>query len=198
MNNLMKRENFDFIPRDISGTGQNILTKLDLEEPFVSVNDIIDHIDNRFRKCGMRKISFHDQGLKKTNIRVSPWFDLDQNCWYKMNISLLKEKKYREPQLLYIGLCEGESNTVRNRLNRFFRAVNDQQYESENHQAGVATKKLLDSYGITVYDSNVVEFFVELCEIPKFIHNISPRDIESFMIKQARLNGASLLMNLKL
>jgi hypothetical protein len=198
MNNLMKRENFDFIPRDISGTGQNILTKLDLEEPFVSVDDIIDHIDNRFRKCGMRKISFHDQGLKKTNIRVSPWFDLDQNCWYKMNISLLKEKKYREPQLLYIGLCEGESNTVRNRLNRFFRAVNDQQYESENHQAGVATKKLLDSYGITVYDSNVVEFFVELCEIPKFIHNISPRDIESFMIKQARLNGASLLMNLKL
>lgn len=194
----MKRENFDFIPRDISGTGQNILTKLDLEEPFVSVDDIIDHIDNRFRKCGMRKISFHDQGLKKTNIRVSPWFDLDQNCWYKMNISLLKEKKYREPQLLYIGLCEGESNTVRNRLNRFFRAVNDQQYESENHQAGVATKKLLDSYGITVYDSNVVEFFVELCEIPKFIHNISPRDIESFMIKQARLNGASLLMNLKL
>ena len=198
MNNLMKRENFDFIARDISGTGQNILTKLDLEEPFVSVDDIIDHIDNRFRKCGMRKISFHDQGLKKTNIRVSPWFDLDQNCWYKMNISLLKEKKYREPQLLYIGLCEGESNTVRNRLNRFFRAVNDQQYESENHQAGVATKKLSDSYGITVYDSNVVEFFVELCEIPKFIHNISPRDIESFMIKQARLNGASLLMNLKL
>jgi len=198
MNNLMKRENFDFIPRDISGTGQNILTKLDLEEPFVSVDDIIDHIDNRFRKCGMRKISFHDQGLKKTNIRVSPWFDLDQNCWYKMNISLLKEKKYREPQLLYIGLCEGESNTVRNRLNRFFRAVNDQQYESENHQAGVATKKLLDSYGITVYDSNVVEFFVELCEIPKFIHNISPRDIESFMIKQARLNGVPLLMNLKL
>jgi len=198
MNNLMKRENFDFIPRNICGTGQNIFTKLDLEEPFVSVDDIIEHIDNRFRKCGMRKISFHDQGLKKTNIRVSPWFDLDQNCWYKMNISLLKEKKYREPQLLYIGLCEGESNTVRNRLNRFFRAVNDQQYESENHQAGVATKKLLDSYGITVYDSNAVEFFVELCEIPKFIHNISPRDIESFMIKQARINGAPLLMNLKL
>ena len=197
MNNLMKRENFDFIPRDISGTGQNLFTKLDLEKPFVSVDDIIENIDNRFKENGFRKISFHDQDLKKTNIRVSPWFDLDQNSWYKMNISLLKEKKYRKPQLLYIGLCEGESNTVRNRLNRFFRAVNDQQYESEHHQAGVATKKLLDSYGITVYDSDKVEFFVELCEVPKFIHNISPRDIESFMIKRAKLNGAPLLMNLK-
>jgi hypothetical protein len=76
--------------------------------------------------------------------------------------------------------------------------VNDQQYESEHHQAGVATKELLDSYGITVYDSDKVEFFVELCEVPKFIHNISPRDIESFMIKRAKLNGAPLLMNLKL
>ena len=198
MNNLMKREKFDFIPRDIFGTGQNIFTKLNLEEPFVSVDDIIKHIDNRFKENGFRKISFHDQDLKKTNIRVSPWFDLEQNSWYKMNISLLKEKKYRKPQLLYIGLCEGESNTVRNRLNRFFRAVNDQQYESENHQAGVATKNLLDSYGITVYDSDKVEFFVELCEVPKFIHNISLRDIESFMIKRAKLNGAPLLMNLKL
>ena len=198
MNNLMKRENFDFIPRDISGTGQNLFTKLDLEKPFVSVDDIIENIDNRFKENGFRKISFHDQDLKKTNIRVSPWFDLEQNSWYKMNISLLKEKKYRKPQLLYIGLCEGESNTVRNRLNRFFRAVNDQQYESEHHQAGVATKNLLDSYGITVYDSDKVEFFVELCEVPKFIHNISLRDIESFMIKRAKLNGAPLLMNLKL
>ena len=198
MNNLMKRENFDFIPRNICGTGQNIFTKLDLEEPFVSVDDIIEHIDNRFREGGMRKISFNSKGLKKTNIQVSPWRPLDINCLYKIFMSLRREKEYRKPKLVYIGLNEGLSNTVRHRINKFFRAVNGELYVSETHQAGDKIKDILKRLKLTINDTNEVEFFVELCEIPKFIHNISPKAIESFIIRRAMLDGEELLMNLKL
>ena len=113
-------------------------------------------------------------------------------------MSLRREKEYREPKLVYIGLNEGLSNTVRHRINMFFRAVNDELYAIETHQAGDKIKDILKRLKLTINDTNEVEFFVELCEVPKFIHNISPRDIESFMIKRAKLNGAPLLMNLKL
>ena len=110
----------------------------------------------------------------------------------------LSEKEYRKPKLVYIGLNEGLSNTVRHRINKFFRAVNGELYVSETHQAGDKIKDILKRLKLTINDTNEVEFFVELCEIPKFIHNISPKAIESFIIRRAMLDGEELLMNLKL
>ena len=63
---------------------------------------------------------------------------------------------------------------------------------------GLSIKDILKRLKLTINDTNEVEFFVELCEIPKFIHNISPKDIESFIIRRAMLDGEELLMNLKL
>ena len=211
MNNNAKRDRHFFDLPNVPGEGWNgtllSFCANDSEKEPLSVDQLIDHCVNPTFSTHGRMYMTYDKS-KIATVKLHPKFDLNISGWYKIYFSIRPEKlngaterSLTIPRLIYIGLSQGEQNTILNRIHMFFRGITKNNYENENHSA--ATKFLMEvmyPLNLSTYDKDVIDFFVEVCPLPPQhqLGKVTPEQIESALILRAIREDNQFLMNRKI